>query len=169
MIVAYDGIMPQISPKAFIVGDPFLSGRIIVEEFASIWPGVSARGDVNRIVIGAYSNVQDNCSLHCEHDYPLIIGSRVTVGHGAVLHGCHVGDRSLIGIAAVVLNGAVVPENCMVGAGSLVPQGKQLEPGKLYLGSPARAVRTLSDRELDMLYQSSEHYLNFAGKYCPGE
>ncbi len=169
MIVPYEGKMPRISSRAFIIGDPFISGMVVLEDYASIWPGVSARGDVNRILIGAYSNIQDNCTLHCEHDQPQTIGSRVTVGHGAILHGCTIGDLCLVGIGAVVLNGAVVPEKCMIGAGSLVPQGKHLEPGKLYLGSPARAVRALTDQEIDFLFQSSEHYVKYAKKYCPGE
>lgn len=160
---------PKIATSAYL--DPRCSviGDVHIGERSSLWPGVVARGDVNRIRIGCESNIQDNCVLHNSHDSeylpggtPLLIGDRVTVGHSAILHGCEIGDLCLIGMGAVVLDRTVIEPEVMLGAGALVPGGKVLRSGYLYTGSPARQSRELSDREREYLAYSAAHYVRLA-------
>ena len=139
---------------------------------SSIWPGVVIRGDVNKIVIGGRTNIQDGSILHVTADnefnpggYPLTIGNDVTVGHGAILHACTVGNFSLIGMGATILDGAVIADEVMVAAGSVVSPHKKLESGNLYIGSPARPVRPLKDKELEYLHYSSLHYVKLKDDY----
>lgn len=165
MLAPYKCKEPSIDDKSFIIGKSFLSGDLEIKEYASIWPGVVARADVDKIVIGRYSNVQDNAVLHCDPGSPLLIGDHVTVGHSAVLHGCTIKNRVLIGIGAIILSGAVVQDDVMIGAGSLVTGGKILESGKLYLGAPARAIRDLKPDELEHLKKSAFHYVEIARGY----
>lgn len=160
------GSQVYIDPAAVVIGDVSLGND------ASVWPMTVIRGDVHRIEIGAESNVQDGCVLHVTHDgefspggRPLLIGTGVTVGHRAVLHGCSIGDHCLIGIGAIVMDGAVLGDNVMLGAGSLVPPGKCLEAGFLYVGSPARQVRPLQQAELGFLYYSARHYVQLKNRY----
>ncbi len=164
-IFSYNGVYPQISDKAFIIGNSFLAGNLIIGDYASIWPGVSARADVDKIVIGAYTNIQDNSILHCDGGKPLIIGDYVTVGHGVTLHGCTIGNKVLVGIGAIVLSGAVVEDEVLIGAGSLVPEGKVLKSHKLYLGIPAKPVRDLKPEEIAFLKESALHYVEIAKGY----
>jgi carbonic anhydrase/acetyltransferase-like protein (isoleucine patch superfamily) len=140
-------------------------GRVTLGDDASIWPFAVARGDVNRIEIGARTNIQDGCVLHVVHDgpipggIPLIIGDDVTVGHKAMLHAAHVGHRCLIGMAAVILDGAVLEDEVIVAAGSVVPPGKRLSSRGLYLGNPAKRVRELTAAEIGGLLYSARHYV----------
>ncbi|MFP4497058.1 MAG: gamma carbonic anhydrase family protein [Vulcanimicrobiota bacterium] len=165
MFASYNYKYPDISYKALIIGNPFLAGHLLVRDYASIWPGVSARADVDRIEIGEYTNIQDNSTLHCDHGNPLIIEDYVTVGHGVTLHGCRVENNCLIGIGAIVLSGAVIEENVILGAGSLVPENKVLEKGKVYFGSPARPIRNITTEEVEKIRKSAIKYLNYAKSY----
>jgi len=140
-------------------------GRITVDDEASIWPGVSARADVNTMLIGKRTNIQDNSVLHVDSDAPLVIGDDVTVGHGCILHGCTVGDRCLIGMGSVVLNGAVIGPDAMVGAGSVVRQGEVIPPRTLWMGVPAKQRRELTDDEVKAIVGSAKHYAEFAREY----
>ncbi|RMG34435.1 MAG: gamma carbonic anhydrase family protein [Gammaproteobacteria bacterium] len=156
-----------LDPRCTVIGDVWIAAR------CSVWPGVVIRGDVNRIRIGRETNIQDNSVLHNSHDSeylpggtPLVIGERVTVGHGVILHGCEVGDLCLIGMGAIVMDQAMIEPEVILGAGSLVPGGKVLESGHLYTGSPARQVRPLSDREREYLAYSAQHYVQLAGKHA---
>lgn len=155
-----------IAPSAVIVGD------VTIGAHSSVWPMAVIRGDVNSITIGQRTNVQDGCVLHVTHDgpytspgYPLTIGNDVTIGHGAVLHGCTVSDRCLIGIHSTILDGAVIDEQVFVAAGSLVPPNKHLESGYLYQGTPAKPVRRLSEEEKQALAYSAAHYVQLAGRH----
>ncbi len=155
-----------IDPAATVIGDVSIGAR------ASLWPGVVARGDIHRIEIGADSNIQDNSVLHVTHagrfaprGHPLTVGRGVTVGHRVILHGCEIGDDCLIGMGAIVMDGARVEPRVVVGAGSLVPGGKRLESGFLYLGSPARRVRALREDEIDYFAYSARHYAELAEAY----
>jgi carbonic anhydrase/acetyltransferase-like protein (isoleucine patch superfamily) len=165
LILQHEGKTPRIDKGAFLIGESFICGDITVEESASIWPGVSIRGDLNSVTIGKYTNIQDNSTLHLEKDKPLKIGSYVTVGHGATLHGCTIGDRVLVGIGAIVLNNVVVEEDVIIGAGSLVPEGKTLKSGFLYIGTPAQPKRELSQQEKDVIKQSAVNYTEYAKSY----
>jgi carbonic anhydrase/acetyltransferase-like protein (isoleucine patch superfamily) len=165
MIVEYMGSQPVISDAAFLIGESFLAGKIEIHNYVSIWPGVAARGDVDSISIGDFTNIQDNSVLHCNTGQPLIIGKYVTVGHATNLHGCTIGDNVLIGIGAIILNGAVVPDNVIIAAGSLIPENKVLESGKMYMGIPAKPTRDLTQKEIEDIKESALHYIEMAKEY----
>ncbi len=162
----YLDITPAIAGSAFIDEMALVIGDVTIGEDASLWPMVVARGDVHSITVGARTNIQDGSILHVTSDNefnpggsPLVIGEDVTVGHGAILHACTIGDFSLVGMGATVLDGAIIEDHVMVGAGSLVAPGKKLESGYLYVGSPARQVRPLTEKEHAWLAYSSSHYV----------
>jgi len=159
---------PKIAASAWIADSAEVMGDVVVGEDSSIWFGAVVRGDVERITIGAGSNIQDASVLHADVGQPLIIGERVTVGHKVMLHGCTVGDETLIGIGAIVLNGACIGAHCLVGAGALVTEGKEFPDGSLIVGSPARAVRQLTPAQIEGLRQSAQHYLDNARRFKTG-
>ena len=147
-------------------------GDVILAENVSVWPFAVIRGDVNHIRIGKNSNVQDHAMLHVSHKKadkpngsPLIIGEDVTIGHHVTLHGCTIGNRVLIGINSIVLDDAIIPDDVMIGAGTLIPPGKVLESGYLYVGSPAKKVRPLTEKELAFLPYSAQNYVKVSGHY----
>lgn len=167
--------MPRIDPTAWVDESAILIGDVALGPEASIWPFCVLRGDIHRIEIGAQSNIQDGTVLHVSHDSrfmpggaPTLVGERVTVGHQAVLHGCEIGDRCLIGIGARVLDRARVEPLTMVGAGALVPPGKVLTGGYLWVGAPARRSRPLTDKELEYLDYSAANYVRLAQRYRVG-
>jgi len=158
---------PVIADSAYIDEAAVVIGDVTVGEDASIWPLVVARGDDQAIVIGRNTNIQDGTVIHIASDneyapggIPTIIGENVTVGHKVMLHACTVGNNCLIGMSSTILDGAVIEDNVMVGAGSLVPMGKRLESGYLYVGSPVRQVRKLADREKFFIEYSWKHYID---------
>ena len=159
---------PEIHPSAFVMPSADLIGQVILKEGSSVWSHVSMRGDNEPITIGARSNVQEGSVLHTDIGHPLLIGEDVTVGHQAMLHGCTVGDGSLIGIQAVVLNGAKIGKNCLVGAGSLVTEGKEFPDGSMIMGTPAKVVRELSPEQIEGLRQSAKHYVENARRFKAG-
>ncbi len=137
-------------------------GNVKIDAESSIWYNAVLRGDIESITIGKYSNVQDNCVVHSSKNYPVELGDYVTVGHAAVLHGCKIEDNCLIGMNATVLNGAKIMKNCIVGAGALVTEGKEFEEGSLILGAPARAVRKLTDEEIEGIEDHAVRYAQLA-------
>jgi carbonic anhydrase/acetyltransferase-like protein (isoleucine patch superfamily) len=155
----------EVDGSAFVADDARLLGRVRLGPQSSVWYGCVLRGDTDRIEIGARSNVQDLTVVHCDEGEPVIVGEGVTVGHRVVLHGCTVGDGALIGMGAVVLNRAVIGAQCLVGAGALVTGGKVIPPRMLVLGSPARAVRPLTEEELADLADSAAHYVDAGAAY----
>jgi len=174
-IRAFDGKQPVIAPDAWIDETAVVIGDVRLGAGASLWPGVIARGDINYIRIGERTNIQDGSVLHVTHDsrfapggFPLVVGPDVTVGHRVVLHGCEVGQHCLVGMGAVVMDGARVEPYVVIGAGTLVPGGKVLESGHLYMGSPARRIRALSQREREYLEYSSLNYVRLAERYRSG-
>jgi len=150
---------PQIHPSAYVADEATVIGEVILGERASVWPGVVIRGDNEPIRIGAESNVQDGAVLHADPGFPLTIGVGVSIGHQAMLHGCAIGDYTLIGIQSVILNGAVIGRDCIVGAGSVIPEGKTYPERSLILGAPARVVRQLANEELATLRSNAESYV----------
>ncbi len=142
-----------IAPSADVIGD------VLMHENSSVWFGCVVRGDQDQIIIGARSNVQDCSVLHTDKGIRLNIGPDVTVGHNTMLHGCRIGDNSLIGIGSIVLNGAKIGSNSLLGANSLVTEGKEYPDGVLIMGAPAKVVRELSDQEIQMLSGSAAHYV----------
>ncbi|MFN3825722.1 MAG: gamma carbonic anhydrase family protein [Pseudorhodobacter sp.] len=143
MIYALDGHAPQIHPDAWVAPDANLIGKVVLEEGASVWFGATLRGDNEEIRIGAGSNVQENSVLHTDMGYPLVIGANCTIGHKAMLHGCTIGDGTLIGMGATILNGAKIGKGCLIGACALITEGKEIPDGSLVMGAPGKVVRML--------------------------
>jgi carbonic anhydrase/acetyltransferase-like protein (isoleucine patch superfamily) len=150
---------PEIDASAYVADSANLIGKVTVEANASVWFGVTIRGDNERITIGENSNVQEGTVMHTDMGFPLTLGKNVTVGHQAMLHGCTIGDGALIGIQAVVLNGAKIGKGCLVGAGALVTEGKEFPDNSLIIGSPAKAVRTLTEEDLQRLAGNAANYV----------
>ncbi|MEJ7804836.1 MAG: gamma carbonic anhydrase family protein [Telluria sp.] len=150
---------PEIDASAYVADGATLIGKVTLEQDASVWSGVTIRGDNERITIGKGSNVQEGTVMHTDMGYPLNIGNNVTIGHQAMLHGCTVGDGSLIGIQAVILNGAKIGKGCLVGAGALVTEGKEFPDYSLIVGAPAKVVRTLDAEAVQRLALSAASYV----------
>ncbi|MEN1727156.1 MAG: gamma carbonic anhydrase family protein [Pseudomonadota bacterium] len=172
----FDQKQPETGSGVWIDPDATVIGEVRLGDDVSIWPGTVLRGDVNFIEVGARTNIQDGTICHITHDgpyspggLPLILGEDITVGHGAILHACTIGDRCLIGMGALVLDGAVIGADVMLAAGSLVSPGKRLESGWLYRGRPAEQARRLSDKELEMLRYSAAHYVRLKNRYLTEE
>ncbi|MGT2514876.1 gamma carbonic anhydrase family protein [Sphingomonas panni] len=164
-IYALADAVPDLAPDSWVVPSADLIGAVRLGAGASIWFGAVVRADNGAIAIGARSNVQDGAVLHSDPGAPLTLGEDCTIGHRAVLHGCTIGDRVLIGMGATVLNHAVIAEDCVVGAGALVTEGKTFPPKSLIVGAPARAVKTLSDEQLAGLKLSAAVYVEKANRY----
>ena len=167
-IYQLDDEAPDIDPTAWVADSAQVIGAVTMAENSSVWFGAVVRGDTDRITIGRNSNIQDGSVLHADHGVPLDIGDNVTVGHQVMLHGCTVGDGTLIGIKSVVLNGAKIGRNCIVGAGALVTEGKEFPDGSMILGAPARAVRELSPEQQAGLPRIAEHYVANAKRFKTG-
>lgn len=165
MIRDYQTHQPVIDQDAFIAESAQVIGRVQVDAKASIWYGAVVRGDDNHITIGAYSNIQDNCVMHITTTESCSVGSYVTVGHNAILHGCAIGNEVLVGMGSIILNGAVIEDQVIIGAGTLIPPGKRVPARSLVVGSPAKVVRDLTEEEIRSLKQSAEHYALLADKH----
>jgi len=165
-------LIPKIGERTYVDEAAVVIGDVVIGDDSSLWPMVVARGDVHSIRIGHRTNIQDGSVLHVTSDneftpggFQLTVGDEVTVGHGAILHACTIGNRVLVGMGATVLDGAVVEDGAMIGAGALVAPGKRLEGGYLYIGSPARQARPLKDREKAYLAFSAQHYMALKDRY----
>ena len=168
----YLDTQPNIADSAYIDPAAVVIGDVVLGEHTSVWPCAVIRGDVNHIRIGNRSNVQDLSMLHVSHKSadkpdgsPLLIGEDVTIGHRVVLHGCIIGNRVLVGMGSTILDDAVIEDDVMIGAGSLVPPRKRIESGYLYVGSPVKQVRPLNDEEKKFLVYSAKHYIHIAEQY----
>ena len=155
-----NGIAPNTPEDGdfWVAPNAQVMGKVTIEAGVGIWFGVVLRGDNELIMIGAGTNVQENTVMHTDPDYPVTIGKNCTIGHSAIVHGCTIGDNSLIGMGATVLNGAVIGKNCLIGAGALVTEGKVIPDGSLVMGMPAKAVRELSAEAIEGLTQSAMRY-----------
>ena len=174
-ITPYLNTLPILGERVFVHSSSQVIGDVTLGDDSSVWCNTVLRGDVNRIVIGRGSNVQDLTMGHVSHKSaekpegsPLIVGDYVTVGHSVILHGCTIGNECLIGMGAIIMDDAVVPDHVMIGAGSLVSPGKVLESGMLYMGRPAKAVRALTQEEVANLKYSAEHYMRVKNDYLKG-
>jgi carbonic anhydrase/acetyltransferase-like protein (isoleucine patch superfamily) len=154
--------IPVFGPEVFVHPDATIIGDVVLEEGASVWPGAVLRGDVERILIGAHTCFQDNCIAHTDPGYPLFIGRDCVIGHGAIVHGATVGARSLIGMGSTLLNGCEIGEECVVGANSLVTQGKVFPPRSLIMGSPAKVIREVTDDDLKPRVELRDRYVRYA-------
>lgn len=171
-IRSFRNIRPQLGARVFVDTSAVVIGRVTLGDDVSVWPTTVIRGDVNDIRIGARTNVQDGSVLHVTSPYPempdgipLIIGEDVTIGHGCILHACTIGNFCLIGMGASILDGAELEDHVFIGAGAVVTPGKKLTARGLYLGSPARRVRDLSDQEIAELHESAAHYVRLKDEY----
>lgn len=168
-LYSLDGVTPRLpaSGSFWVAPDAVLIGDIVLGEDVGIWFGSVLRGDNTAITIGARTNVQELTVMHSDPGYPATIGTGCTIGHRAIIHGCTIGDNSLVGMGATVMNGARVGNNCLIGAGALVPEGREIPDGSLALGSPAKVVRALTPDEIAGLARSAERYVanwrRFAG------
>jgi len=156
---------PKTELAAFIAPNATIIGNVELAKDSSVWFGAILRGDNDLISIGEATNVQDGTIIHTDDGIPLRVGARVTIGHAAILHGCTVGDESLVGIGAVLLNGSSIPRHCVVGARALVTEGKTFPERSLIIGSPARAIRTLTDEEIEGIRASAAHYVENARRF----
>jgi carbonic anhydrase/acetyltransferase-like protein (isoleucine patch superfamily) len=156
---------PKPGPGVYIAKTAGVIGDVTIGAHSSVWYGAVLRGDINRIVVGHHTNIQDNAVLHLAGDFPCFVGNWVTVGHGAVVHACKVGDEVLVGMGAVILDGAVIGKQSIIGAKALVTQGMKIPPGSLVLGAPAKIVRQLTKKERAGLKWRAEHYVDNAA-YC---
>jgi len=163
-----DGVSPEIHATAWVAPDANVIGRVVMEAHSSVWFGVTIRGDNEEIRIGRGSNVQENCVFHTDPGFPLLIGANCTIGHKAMLHGCTIGENSLIGMGATVLNGAKIGRNCLIGAGALVTEGKEIPDGSLVMGAPGKVVRQLDEAAIAGLTRSAEHYQANARRFAAG-
>ncbi len=167
-LYALDDLSPQVAPSAWVADNAQVMGDVTLAADSSVWFGVVARGDSAAITVGEGSNIQDNTVLHADAGVPLVIGRHVTVGHQVMLHGCTIGDETLIGIGAIVLNNAKIGRNCLVGAGALVTEGKEFPDGSMIIGSPAKAVRQLTPEQIEGLRRSAQHYMANARRFSAG-
>ena len=175
MIRPFDGIQPTIPASAFVDDSAVIIGDVVLGEDTSVWPTAVIRGDVNHIRIGARTSIQDGSVVHATHDGPYTpggasttIGDDVTVGHKVILHACTIHDRVLVGMGAIVMDKAVVEADVIIGAGSLVPPGKVLESGYLYVGSPVKQIRPLTEKEKEQLLYSAGYYVKLARRHRGG-
>jgi carbonic anhydrase/acetyltransferase-like protein (isoleucine patch superfamily) len=172
-IRSFQGIEPLVDDSAYVDEQAAVIGDVEIGADSSIWPMAVLRGDVNTIRIGERSSIQDGTVCHVTHDHPgepgghpLVVGNDVTVGHNVTLHGCTIGDRCLVGMGSTILDGAVLEEGVFLAAGSLVPPGKTLEGGYLWVGSPVKKARPLTDEEENWLGYSAQHYARLKDQYC---
>ncbi len=162
MIRSFEGRKPEVHPTAFVHERAEVIGKVRLGPRASIWPGAVLRGDIEEIVVGEGSNVQDNAVIHTDHGVPTVLGDGVTVGHGAILHSCRVGNNALVGMGSILLNGSELGEECLLGAGALLAPGVKVARGQLALGSPAKAVRPLKPEEIEGIRKNGQNYLRYA-------
>jgi carbonic anhydrase/acetyltransferase-like protein (isoleucine patch superfamily) len=166
MIQSLKGFTPQIGENTFVAPSADIIGEVTIGRESSIWYQCVLRGDVGPIVVGDYTNIQDGTVVHCTYNkHFTTIGSRVTIGHKVMLHGCTVGDEAFVGMGAILLDGSVMAPRSFLAAGALLPQGAQTESGWLYMGSPAKKVRPLKDSELEFLGQSAQNYYQYKSWY----
>ncbi|WP_116596978.1 gamma carbonic anhydrase family protein [Primorskyibacter marinus] len=167
-LYSIDGQAPDIAEDSWVAPDANLIGRIVLQAGASVWFGSTLRGDNEEILIGEGSNVQENCVFHTDMGYPLTIGAGCTIGHKVMLHGCTIGQNSLIGMGATVLNGAKIGDNCLIGAGALITEGKEIPDGSLVMGAPGKVVRQLDDAAIEGLRQSARNYQDNMRRFRAG-
>ncbi|PIE15471.1 MAG: gamma carbonic anhydrase family protein [Rhodobacterales bacterium] len=167
-LYALDGVAPEVDETAWIAPDANLIGRIRIDAKASVWFGATLRGDNEMIHVGPGSNVQENSVFHTDMGYPLTIGENCTIGHKVMLHGCEIGDNSLIGMGATVLNGARIGKNCLIGAGALITEGKEIPDGSLVMGAPGKVMRQLDATAIAGLKASALHYQDNARRFHEG-
>lgn len=168
MIYSFEDRSPRLPSEYYIADDATVIGDVELGEQASVWCGAVLRGDIEPIILGARSNIQDNSVAHTSRNFPTILGEDVTVGHKVTLHGCKIGNNCLIGMGAILLDGCEIGDNCLIGAGTLVPQGRKIPAGSLAVGSPAKVIRKLSEEDIANVHRFAERYVDLQARYRNG-
>lgn len=169
MILEFNKKNPKIDKTCYISESVDIIGEVTIERDVNIWFGSRLRGDMNKINIGENTNIQENSVIHVDFDYETNIGKNVTIGHGAIIHGCNISDNVLVGMGSIILNGAKIGKNSIIGAGSLVTQGKEFEDGVLIMGSPAKVIRKLSEDEIEKIKVSAMNYVKISKEYLKNQ
>ena len=165
MIMDFEGVTPRINKNTYISESVDIIGKVNVEENVNIWFGTRLRGDMNNIIIGENTNIQESLVVFVDINSPCIIGKNVTIGHGTIIHGCSINDNVLVGMGSIILNNAKIGKNTIIGAGSLVTQGKEFPEGVLILGNPAKVIRQLTEAEIESIQRSADNYVSLSKKY----
>lgn len=165
MIKEFKGMNPIIHNTCYISESVDIIGNVVIKENANIWFGTRIRGDMNSIIIGENTNIQENSVIHVDSHCGTYIGNNVTIGHGAIIHGCTINDNVLVGMGSIILNEAIIGKNTIIGAGSLIPQGKEIPEGVLCLGSPAKVIRKLTEEEINKIQESADNYVSISKNY----
>lgn len=165
MIIPFHNMYPTIHQSCFVASNATVIGNVEMKKGSSIWFGTVVRADNDQIVIGEQSNVQDNCTLHTDVNHQIHIGNRVTIGHNAIIHGANIEDEVLIGMGAVILNGACIGKHCVIGANALVVENQIIPANSIVVGSPARVIKQISDEQLAHILENAEHYEQLGNEY----
>ncbi|HYK88016.1 MAG TPA: gamma carbonic anhydrase family protein [Acidobacteriota bacterium] len=166
MIRAFQGILPQVSEACFIAESAEVIGDVVIGSESSVWFHSVVRGDIHQIRIGCRTNIQDLSILHVrKNEFPVFLGDDITIGHRAIIHGCTIRDRVMVGMGAIILDGVVIGENSVIGAGALLTPGTAVPPGSLVLGSPAKVARQVTKAEIDWVCRSAQNYVEYARRY----
>jgi carbonic anhydrase/acetyltransferase-like protein (isoleucine patch superfamily) len=168
MIYQFEGHIPVLPEEYYIADTADVIGDVVLHEKASVWFGSVLRGDIEPIIVGERSNIQDNSVAHTSRGFPVILGNDVTVGHKVTLHGCKVGNNCLIGMGSILLDGCEIGDNCIIGAGALVPQNKKIPPGSLAVGTPARVIRSLGEEDFEEIRRFADRYAKLIDRYRNG-
>lgn len=166
MMYQFENRKPALPEEYYVDASAVMIGDVVLGEQSSIWCGAVLRGDIEPILVGARSNIQDNSVAHTSEEYPVVLGDDVTVGHNVTLHGCNVGSNCLIGMGATLLDGSEVGDNCIVGAGALVKEGQKIPAGSLAVGSPARVIRALSEDDFKHIRHFADRYVDLQARYA---
>lgn len=169
MIKALHGYTPQVADSAFVAENAMVVGKVRIDDKASVWYGATLRGDVGSMRIGAMTNIQDNSVLHMDHGMELYLGENVTVGHLCIIHGCRIEGNVIVGMGSTIMNRAVIGKNTILGAGSLVTEGKTIGEGELWMGRPAKFIRKLNEEEVEGIKASALHYYENARAHKGGQ
>lgn len=165
MIRDFNNITPKIHETAFVAPNSVVIGDVVLGENTTIWYNAVLRGDIDKIVVGDNTNIQEGCILHCKEGSDIKIGSHVTIGHGAILHSCQIGNNTLVGMGAIVLDGSEIGNNCLIAAGSVVTSRSKIPDGSLLVGSPAKVKRELSEQEISDIKNNANEYINLLKYY----
>lgn len=165
MILDFDGIKPRIDESCYLSESVDIIGDVRIEKDVNVWFGTRIRADINKVSIGENSNIQENSVIHVDANSPVIIGKNVTVGHSVIIHGCEIADNVLVGMGTTILNNAKIGKNTIIGASSLITQGKEFPEGVLILGNPAKVIRELTNDEIKSIQRSADNYVTLSKKY----
>ncbi|MHA1332862.1 MAG: gamma carbonic anhydrase family protein [Candidatus Odinarchaeia archaeon] len=162
---SFMGKTPKIHKNAYVDENAIVIGDVEIGELSSVWPSASLRGDEGKIVVGCFTSIQDNVSVHCDTGGSVKIGDHVTVGHNCIIHGCRIGDYVLVGMGAIIMNDVVIEDNCIIGAGAVVTNNTKIPEGSVVLGVPAKVVRTVKDNDIELIKHSARVYVELCKKY----